>query len=89
MNYKEALAASFARMYRASEDVINREAVDIGRRFPAETRADFERGIVGYRFEVYANIRDMLGASHEDAAACVLGALIGKDGREWRPQAKA
>lgn len=42
MTYKEALAASFARMYRASQDVIDREGVDIARRFPIETRADYE-----------------------------------------------
>lgn len=72
--YISALAEAFDRAYvDRSEEGIDREIKTLADTFPAEMRLDLSRGAFGYRFEVYSNARDLLEATHEEAASCVLG----------------
>lgn len=72
--YISALAEAFDRAYAdRSEEGIDREIKTLADAFPAEMQLDLSRGAFGYRFEVYSNMRDLLEATHEEAASCVLG----------------
>lgn len=68
--YTTALKASFARIY-ADRSIIEAEAEQLARRFPERCAIDYTSGLMGYRLTVYFNIRDFLGATHEEALLCV------------------
>jgi len=82
--YGKALSDSFVRIYESRERVdgimsvpdavLDAEGRKLGKAFPGEVCRDLATRRVGYRLEVYLNIRDLLSASHDIAFAIVYGA---------------
>lgn len=85
-DYGKALSDSFVRIYNSRERVgglasapdaiLDAEGARMAREFPNETAADIADRRLGYRLEVYLNIRDLLHAPHDVAFAIVYGKIL-------------
>lgn len=84
--YGKALSESFVRIYESRKQVdgalsvpdavLDAEGAQLAKAFPAETAADIADRRLGYRLEVYLNIRDLLSATHGIAFAIVYGVTL-------------